>query len=278
VIGFPVIQPNSETPRTRTLLDQEVTELLERHLSGLDQARPGLIDGLYLIGSIALGDYRHGISDIDFLALATRPPNEQDLAAVAAAHEDAPNVPHLDGIYLDRDQLNTLPDNEQAAPHAVNGVFYPNRPCGELNPLLWLTLARYAIAVRGPRIENVRVDPQRLCDWNLNNLKTYWQPLAESIRQAVAGREPHAPANVEAVTWAVLGPARLHCTLATSDVISKSAAGTYAARHFPQWASLAERAVCWRQGHRSTQFTTTDALAAAAMVHAIAEDAWKRWG
>jgi hypothetical protein len=272
------MQP-SETAKTRTLMHQEVTDLLERHLSRLDQATPGLIDGLYLTGSIALGDYRHGISDIDFLALTTRPLDEQDLAAVAAIHEDAPNVPHLDGIYLDREWLNTRPDNEQAMPHAVNGVFYPNRPCGELNPVLWLTLARYGIPVRGPRIEdlNLNIDPQRLRTWNLNNLETYWQPLAEGIRQAVAGREPDANAGAEAVAWAVLGPARLHCTLATSDVISKSAAGTYAAQHFPRWASLAEQAVGWRQG-RSTEFRTTDALAAAAMIHAIAEDGWKRWG
>jgi Nucleotidyltransferase domain/Aminoglycoside adenylyltransferase, C-terminal domain len=273
------MQPNSEPAKTRTLPHQEVTDLLEQHLSRLDQATPSLIDGLYLTGSIALGDYQHGISDIDFLALTTRPLDEQDLAEVAAIHEQTTTVPHLDGIYLDRGQLTTLPDNEQAVPHAVNGVFYPNRPCGELNPVLWLTLARYGIRVRGQRTEDLslNVDAQRLRTWNLNNLKTYWQPFAANIRQAVAGREPDATTSDEAVAWAVLGPARLHYTLATNEVISKSAAGTYAAQHFPRWASLAERAVGWRQS-RSTEFGTTDAVAAAAMIDAITEDAWKRWG
>jgi hypothetical protein len=273
------MQPNSGGAKPGTVVRQEVAELLDRHLSRLDQATPGLIDGLYLTGSIALGDYRHGISDIDFLALTTRPLDQQDLAAVAAIHDDTPNKPHLDGIYLDRDSLNTLPDNKQAAPHSVNGVFYPNRPCGELNPVLWLTLARYGIPLRGPQVQDLslNVDPQRLRTWNLTNLKTYWQPLAERIRQAVAVREPDATADAEPVAWAVLGPVRLHNTLATGNVISKSAAGIYAAQHFPRWASLAERAVGWRQG-RSAEFRTTDALAAAAMIDAITDDAWKRWG
>ena len=78
------------------------------------------------------------------------------------------------------------------------------------------------------------------------------------------------------MVWAVLGPARLHYTLATGEVTSKSGAGRYAIEHFPAWAELTRRAVDWRNG-RDVRFVTADGLAAAAMVGAVIEDALRRW-
>ena len=38
----------------------EVTELRGRHLAEVDRATPGLLAGLYLTGSVALGYFRRG--------------------------------------------------------------------------------------------------------------------------------------------------------------------------------------------------------------------------
>lgn len=43
------------------------------YLEVADRLEPGLVEGLYLQGSIALGDYRPGVSDIDFVAVTSRP-------------------------------------------------------------------------------------------------------------------------------------------------------------------------------------------------------------
>ena len=49
--------------------------------------------------------------------------------------------------------------------------------------------------------------------------------------------------------WGVLGAPRLHCTIATGEVISKEAAGEYALSEFgPQWQPLIREALCyWRE-------------------------------
>jgi hypothetical protein len=39
-----------------------------RYLALLDGVLPGSLDGLYLVGSTALGDFQPGSSDIDFVA------------------------------------------------------------------------------------------------------------------------------------------------------------------------------------------------------------------
>jgi len=260
-------------------LPEPVRELVDGHLRAVDRAAPGLVESLYLTGSLALGDYRHGVSDVDFLAVTARPLDGEDLVAVAAAHRDLPELPHLDGIYLDRSVLRDMPDSDDVVPHSVNGVFHTDQPCGELNPILWLGLTRHSIPVRGPApgTLGLHVDPDRLRVWSLANLKGYWQPLAGQIREAVSGRADDAPAAGGGVAWAVLGPARLHYTLATGDVTSKTGAGNYAADRFPEWTDLVGRALAWRDGH-GVAFATPDALAAAAMVDAVVDDAWRRWG
>jgi hypothetical protein len=37
------------------------------HLRLVDRRRPGLLEALHLVGSVALGEYRPGVSDIDML-------------------------------------------------------------------------------------------------------------------------------------------------------------------------------------------------------------------
>lgn len=270
------------TPPPRTLAGTshpQVRDRVTQHLQAVDQAIPGLIEMLYLTGSVALDDYRPHASDIDFLAVTSRPLNDDDLPVLARIHARIPSAPYYDGLYLDRATLTATPDDEQIVPHIVNGDFHTDQPCGELNPVLWLTLTRYGIPARGPQPADlpVRVDPQRLRQWNLNNLKTYWQALANRIREVATERGPDATASTDTVTWTVLGPARLHYTLATGDVTSKSGAGAYAAQQFPAWTALTTLARSHRDGN-SVTYTMTDAVAAAAMVDAIVTDAWTRWG
>jgi hypothetical protein len=244
----------------------------------MDRTAPGLIDAFYLVGPVALGDYQSGMSDIDFLAVTSRPLDDADLTAVAGVHQRMPATPYYDGVYLDRARSAAAPDDSPAVPHVVGGEFRAKRACGELNPVLWLTLAQCGVVVRGRPIEElgVRVEPRRLRQWNLDNLRDYWQPLAGRIRWVAESGGAQAVSSA-GVVWAVLGPARLHYTLATGAVVSKTEAGRYAARQFPAWADLAARAVSCRGGQR-VDFLIEDALAAAAMVDAVVDDAWRCWG
>lgn len=248
-------------------------------LREVDAEVPGLIEMFYLVGSVALDDYRPGLSDIDFLAITSRRLGEDDLALFAEIHQSMPKAPYFDGIYLDRAELDRTPDGGEVVPHSVNGRFRTDQPCDELNPVLWLMLRQRGIAVRGPAPAElaVDVDADRLRTWNLHNLKSYWQPLAGRIRAVMSERDDAHPAQPDGVMWAVLGPPRLHYTLATGAVTTKSGAGRYAAEHFPQWSHLAELAVACREGG-PVEFVTADGLAAADMVEAVVDDAWRRWG
>ncbi|WBC17524.1 nucleotidyltransferase domain-containing protein [Micromonospora sp. WMMA1998] len=256
-----------------------IDELTRAYLQAVDQALPGYVRGLYVVGSAALGAWQPGVSDVDTLIMTSRPATGHDLAHLAKIHAEMPRSPHLDGVYLEPALAKSWPSDRRVLPFVVNGELRTDKPCGELTPVLWLTLQRYGIPVRGPAAVElgVRVDPEQLRRYNLDNLREYWQSTASTFPAELADVAPDAAMDAETVAWFVLGPARLHYTLAHGDIISKAAAGDYLAQLFPEYADLGHRAVRWRLGE-AERFTTTDLVAAGESVNAVVEDAWRRFG
>lgn len=64
-------------------MPDEVSRAALRHLGTADALLPGLIAGLYVTGSVALGDHQSGRSDIDFMAFTSRPLSAADLEVLA---------------------------------------------------------------------------------------------------------------------------------------------------------------------------------------------------
>jgi hypothetical protein len=257
----------------------EVTSLVERYLDAVDRTLPGFVTGLYLVGSVAIGAYQPRRSDIDTVIVTSRAATTGDLELLTGVHEDMPEAPHLDGVYLDRAAFEEHPALHEVAPFVVDGQLRAGVPCGELHPVLWLILARHGLAVRGEPVARLglTVDLDALRRYNLDNLREYWLRLANDVEAATRDLDPDAPVPPDPVGWLALGPARLHYTLARHDVVSKAGVVGYLAETFPDWAPLADRAARWRAGER-VEFTSGDLRAAAAATRAIAADAWRRFG
>jgi hypothetical protein len=273
----------STTEPSMAALPAEARALITQYFGEVDAALPGFVEGLYVVGSIALGAWQLGPSDVDSLILTSRAVDADELAVLAKIHAGMPAGPYFDGVYLDRDTFSARPIDRRVVPFLVNGQFCTDKPCGELNPVVWLILQRYGLPVRGPAVADLglEVDLGALRRFNLNNLQTYWAPLADEVRAALRGLPDDEPADAtectgEDVVWCVLGPARLHFTLANNDVIPKVGAGAYLAEVVPAYGPLADRAVRWRQGEPVT-FTVADARAAADSIDAVVADAVQRW-
>jgi hypothetical protein len=186
---------------------------------------------------------------------------------MAAVHAAMPGGTKFDGVYLDPAQFVARPDDQPVVPFVVNGEFVSDRRCGELTPVVWLVLTRYGIRVRGEAVGG-EVDRSALTAYNEGNLRDYWQPLAERIRAELAGVPADRPVDADAVAWVMLGPARLHYTIATGDIIAKPDVAAYIAKRFPEWTDIAERAAAHRRGE-AVSFTAADLLAAADHVDAV---------
>jgi hypothetical protein len=256
-----------------------IKELTDVYLRAVDEALPGFVEKLYVVGSAALGAWVPNASDVDTVIVTSRVATPSDLAALAKVHDAMPGKPHLDGAYLDQATFEEFPIDRRVVPFVVDGELRTDKPCGELTPVLWLTLQRYGIRVRGLEVDElgIHVDSAALRRYNLENLRDFWKPAAPSIYQFVAELPADAPVDAYDVAWCILGPARLHYTLAHEDITSKAGAAAYLAEIFPEWEALAHRAVQWRTSQRES-FTATDMREVARSIDAVTDDAWKRWG
>jgi len=259
---------------TEPPLPQDVQAATRQHLHALDAAAPGLATALYVTGSVALGDYQQGRSDIDFMAFFSRQVTDpQTIGRLAEVHASLAGPADYDGNYVALACVPDVPDDEPSTPHVVGGQFHADEPNHQLTPATWAEFARYAIAIRGPRPAQlgIRVSRDRLSEWTLRNLNTYWQNQAEEGIKTLRAHDPGTSIGAGVVAWMALGPARLHYTA------SKAAAGQYAAGLFPAYRPVLSSAATWRATGQG-DFTYGDWIACAELALHIVADANRRWG
>ncbi len=217
-------------------LAPSVLAVTSRLIELLDRRLPGQLEAFYLVGSIALGDYQEGWSDIDFIAGLA---NEPDPAVLISIHAELARVhpaPHCDGIYLRPGELS--------APADGTGLeLRDGRPylqsTGERHAVTWLILADAGIALRGRRPDHdwIMADRDAATRHSRDNLETYWRNWLE-LRRRLISRGGLTLLSDEAIAWGALGIARLHATIATGRVPSKSGTGHYGLSAFPEHARI----------------------------------------
>jgi hypothetical protein len=232
------------------------------YLRVVDRLLPGRVVGFYLVGSAALGEYREGRSDLDFVAVLDRGLNSSELRSLRVVHAVAgaravfaaltgghsPLTGSCNGVFVASEEMDR-PVTEIAPVASHTGAHFTVGAGFDVNPVIWKTLADRGVRFRGPALHTIglNVEPAALRSWNLDNLHSYWRTLAEQIRS-----RPRAGMRLRSrwwTSWCVLGAPRLHHTLATGEVISKEAAGEYALAVFDsRWHPIIEEGLAYRQG------------------------------
>jgi len=212
--------------------------------TALEQDRPRVI-GLYLVGSLALGDFVPGSSDIDFVAILA---SGEDLDRLPHLHRHlADTIPrtHIDGIYLRREDLSRPPGG--AGPVAHEGVLRL-ASTAERPPVTWLTLRRHGVVVYGesPSALGIWGDVAAASAYSRQNLTDYWLPWLS--RRRLGGVD----LDGAAVSWACLGLSRLHAMISTGAIVSKTGGGLHALRSFPEQRAILLEALQLRRGEGST--------------------------
>ena len=235
-------------PDDVTYLPPDAAEVISHFLQRADVLLPGRIEGYYLAGSLALDDYQPGQSDVDFVAVTESllRPTELDLLRQlhAALHEERAK-PSLDGVYVTWQQLADDP-TILSAPFSNEGHFGANGGFAA-NIVTWHTLRQKCVRVRGPDQIQVWHDDGVLRSWCRANLSEYWMGWVRAARQKP--RRWLYALTPAATLWGILGVTRLHATITSGDILSKSAAGHYALLNFPaQWTPIIETALAIRNG------------------------------
>ena len=250
---------------------------LTMYLAALDRVLPAeAIAGVYLTGSTALGDYHHGRSDLDILTLTTRVLSEDELTALEQMHKmlETGAQPHADAAYVVRDHVGKLPP-EDAAGHGfvVDGQFY--RGADGQNLVAWAVLDQCGITLRGPEAKSLNAAPDtgEFKAWNRGNLEGYWRMRALQVRQAISERDPKEEFLPYFAVWLASGPGRLHRTIATGEVISKTRSIDYTAELLPAHTDILDRIRASRSGDGSVTFVMSDGRVLADIVDEVCDSA-----
>lgn len=229
----------------------DLVDLAAGRLAGLvDRYVPELVTGLHIIGSAMDGDFRPGRSDLDFVAVLSRAPTEEELEALAIIHRSYgsdPTMPLLDGIWITAADIAAGPDATPPGPTTSDSQFLELAE-GNRNPVTWAQLgdARTARGMLGR--EAIWSDPARLVGWVNENAAGYWTRWHASSDGlwSPGGLALLRPATV---MWCVLGICRLLYTAETGRIASKSGAGEWALGVVePQWRPILAEALRIRRG------------------------------
>jgi hypothetical protein len=172
-------------------LPSDAAASISRFVTTLDERLPGQVEAVWVEGSLVLGDYQAGLSDID-LVVMTRTP---------LAHHQRVRAPWpLSITWTTRGALATL------------------------HPITAATLHMAGLAVRGesPRTLVHDVPRVELIAYLRANLATYWEPWRERARRNPLFRLSCLHAG--RVQWGAFGVPRQYVTAVDGTIVSKTAA------------------------------------------------------
>ena len=69
-------------------MPHDVNELLKEYFNLFESKLPNFIEGYYIYGSVSLGAFTYGFSDIDFIAVVKRKATDLDINFLKEIHSD----------------------------------------------------------------------------------------------------------------------------------------------------------------------------------------------
>ena len=236
-------------------LPPAVAALLARLEEDVRAALGAQFSGLYLYGSLAMGDFNPATSDVDFLVVTDGAPAEAAVARLRALHEalwagGLKWADKLEGTYLPRAALPRYDPDGPPWPTVNEGRFYlaPHGPDWVIQRHVLRTWPR---ALSGPP------------------LRPWMNPLTpDDIRQAVAALVRGWWVDVltgpqlersDYQAYAMQTMCRALVALETGQILSKPAAAARIRAAQPDRAALIDAAQAWLPGE---PFNRRDAVAA----------------
>ena len=204
-----------------------VADALDEWLRVHDQLAPGTIEGLYLVGSVALDDWTPH-SDIDVIAVIADPSDPDVFDDLAAAQAAITSSISIDGPYVAWGDL-VVPPMAVQRPWVLDGEYHVDGESFEINPVTWYTLASRGITLRGERPDRIGVfvDETERRLFVRENLQTYWRGVGERLAAGVEATPVTVrckpPGLMRWQPWYDVPPRQMQFTIAIGDPLAIAA-------------------------------------------------------
>ncbi|WP_417897834.1 aminoglycoside adenylyltransferase domain-containing protein [Bacillus haimaensis] len=249
-------------------IPKNINLIVDEMIEEIETALPKFLQGFYIYGSISLGAYQNGFSDIDFIALINQHPTDNELQRVKDIHKQMHNKfsgSILDGYYLVKEEMEA--ENQRIIPsyYFSEGKFKGERSFHK-DSIDAFQLKKYGMIIMGQRVD-YSVDFDIVLKSQKDNIHTYWQNWLDGCKRFPSINYFGSFVSIRSIEWGVLGVTRLFYTIREKDMTSKVGAGEYALGTVPEkWHKIIQEAIRWRKGekkslYRSARKRRADALA-----------------
>jgi len=219
----------------------EVRELLDSLLSRLQTVLGDRLVGLYLYGSLVMGDFDPDISDVDLMAATSGVLNDSQLRALDEMHRQIMSErPRWNGrieiAYISLDALRTFKTKASQIAIISPGEPFHFKEAGEDWLINWYLVREKGITLYGPPPHEI-IEPMTKDE--------YVQAVRE---QAFAWRDwIEGDFDRPYQGYAIITLCRALYTHVHGEQVSKQAAAQWAKGQLPEWSWLIDEAVRWRE-------------------------------
>ncbi|MCM1988231.1 aminoglycoside adenylyltransferase domain-containing protein [Oceanirhabdus seepicola] len=200
--------------------------------------------GLYIHGSLALGDFDPKSSDIDFLVVTKDMVSQELFNSLRKMHNGILRKENkwaykLEGSYVSKDLLHSKIPPTEPRPY-VNGREFSLEHYGYEWVLERYTLREYGIIIEGPNPQSFMdsIASSELQQASLKILNQWWAPMLLN---------PNLLEEREYQVYAILTMCRILNMFKYGNVVSKKNAAEWAQNAFNnRWEVLIEKALRWK--------------------------------
>lgn len=242
-----------------TTIPEKVNEVLKVYFNLFEYKFPTLLESYHIYGSISLGAFKYGSSDIDFIAILTRRIAEDELNLLKEIHANIKEMfPEIDlmGFYITQTDLLPISNNEKSCACFIDGVFHGFMEFDK-NSIDAYQLQRYGITVKGEKIDNYNftIDWYILLKNMIDNLNSYWFNRLTSYKKFPSHSYLASLLSLKEIEWGVLGVSRIYYTINERDIKSKVGAGEYALETLPEkWHKIINESMRLRKGNKKSYY------------------------
>jgi len=231
----------------------DVNEVLNGLLSEVQGVLAERFVGMYLYGSLALGDFVSERSDIDFLVVTDDELSDDLVSALCVMHEriaadDSRWSRELEGSYIPKASLRRYNPAQARHPHIDRG----GTLLVEQHDSDWViqchVLREWGVTLAGPPPHTLidPISPDDLRGALVALMRGWWGPMRH---------DPFWLRHSGYQAYAVLTMCRVLYTIQHGAIVSKSVAARWAQEALQEaladrWKPLIERALAWPQGRR----------------------------
>ncbi len=222
----------------------DINALLEQLVSNIHIILGDRLIGVYLFGSLVTGDFDRGSSDIDLLAATSADIDEREFEALLAMHNDFADkhkywAGRIEVLYFSVMGLKTFRTQRSQIAVISPGEPFHIKDAGNDWLINWYTVREKGVVLYGPPQETLiaPISKEEYISW----VRRYVEAWREYIDESRA-----RPSQA----YAILTMCRALYAVTYGEQVSKKQAALWAQQKLPEWSTLIQNALQWRENWR----------------------------